>query len=525
MTISAAAVWEIRSTATASNVNGGFFVTGASGTDFSQQNAAQYALTGVTTSGSGAVFLTASAANDMVGNGCRVVSGTNFTAGWYEVISVSVGVSVTVDRNCCTGAGSSGVINIGGALSMASTLDDDLFDQFVAGQVIWWKAGTYVLGEAVGQASAGTAILPIKIFGYNSTRGDNPLPGSGNQPVINASANSFTLGQYTDIAYCSVIAGGANGLSLSTSARALYCSSVNNSTTAGRSGILAAASGVVLIGCEAVSIRGNAVRAGSAIRVDLIGCYLHDSNMNISSAGGFVFAQNCIIARPVTAAIEVSTTSDGPNVMSGNTIYGTQAKVAIGMNLASGATMNFINNIVYGFNTGVDHAGTQTSGFDDYNCYYNNTANVSSAAEWQIGANSITATDPAFTSATEVTGATATTSNSGNTLIQSGATFVSAGVTAVRDYVHIISTSGTVGKYTIVSVDSQTQLTLGQAPGASTGNVSFSIGVGSNFAVGSGLAAEGYPGLFPGGLTTGYTDIGAAQRQASSGSSSFTFGS
>ena len=40
---------------------------------------------------------------------------------------------------------------------------------------------------------------------------------------------------------------------------------------------------------------------------------------------------------------------------------------------------------------------------------------------------------------------------------------------------------------------------------------------GRNFAIGTNLKAEAYPGLFPGGLTTGYMDIGAVQRQEAGG--------
>jgi len=45
--LSAAQILEVRSTG--SDANGGGFKAGASGTDYSQQDAAQYALTGLTT--------------------------------------------------------------------------------------------------------------------------------------------------------------------------------------------------------------------------------------------------------------------------------------------------------------------------------------------------------------------------------------------------------------------------------------------------------------------------------------------
>src|SRR5271155_31095 len=112
-------VWEVR-TATGSDNNGGGWVPGASGTDYSQQTSPQYALTGVASAGSGNTVLSSSAAAAMVGNIAQCVSGTNYNTGFFEVVSVSVGVSITFSINAagnsiCTGVGASGVINIGGA--------------------------------------------------------------------------------------------------------------------------------------------------------------------------------------------------------------------------------------------------------------------------------------------------------------------------------------------------------------------------------------------------------------------------
>jgi hypothetical protein len=43
--------------------------------------------------------------------------------------------------------------------------------------------------------------------------------------------------------------------------------------------------------------------------------------------------------------------------------------------------------------------------------------------------------------------------------------------------------------------------------------ISYQLTTGHNFAIGTNLKAKGFPGAFPAGLTTGYLDIGAAQRQ------------
>ena len=184
MAIATLSVFEVRTTG--SDNNGGGFVTGSSGTDWSQQNSAQYALTGIATSGAGAVFLSTSAASDMVGNILQVVSGTNFTTGFYQILSVSAGVSVTVDRNICTGIGSSGVINIGGALLTIATA---LAAASVDGNKIYVKGGTYSISTGL-TTPFHDIFEATRIIGYSTTRGDN------GRPIIKATAavTGFTWG-------------------------------------------------------------------------------------------------------------------------------------------------------------------------------------------------------------------------------------------------------------------------------------------------------------------------------------------
>jgi hypothetical protein len=165
MALSSSIVWEVRPTVGSDN-NGGGYKTGASGTDYSQQASAQYALTGIASAGAGATILSAAAAADMVGNIAQVISGTNFTAGFYEIISVSVGVSITFDRSVCTGVGASGVINIGGALNTISIVAANM----VSNNTVYVKAsGTYTVTATLNI----TALSLVSFIGYTTTRGDN----------------------------------------------------------------------------------------------------------------------------------------------------------------------------------------------------------------------------------------------------------------------------------------------------------------------------------------------------------------
>jgi hypothetical protein len=94
---------------------------------------------------------------------------------------------------------------------------------------------------------------------------------------------------------------------------------------------------------------------------------------------------------------------------------------------------------------------------------------------------------------------------------------------AGRDYVYVVSGSGVIaGKYGIASVDSETQLTTDLAIAANgTGDKTWQITTGRNFAVGSAVRALGYPGSFPAGLSLGYLDIGAVQSQGSGGQKAY----
>lgn len=168
-----------------SDTNGGGFVTGALGTDYSQQNSPQYSLTGLTSSGAGNVLLYASASADMVGNIAYCSAGTNAnTATWYQITSVSVGVSITFSTNLAgtsiaTGAASGVAISIGGALGSPGILTTLMT---VSNMQAGIKAGTYTLTTSTagsgGPISTGATVVNIE--GYQTTFGDR----TGTMPVI-----------------------------------------------------------------------------------------------------------------------------------------------------------------------------------------------------------------------------------------------------------------------------------------------------------------------------------------------------
>ncbi len=192
MALPAGTVWEVRPGAGNDN-NGGGFVAGGSGTDWSIHDNPQYALTGIASAGSGNTVLSAAAASDMVDNIAQVISGTNFNTGFFRVISVSVGVSITFGTNnasqsICSGVGASGVINIGGALATVSKAVSNLTNS----NTVYIK-GTYTVSAAqtlagvISSSDAG----PTTFNGYATGRDD------GTRATWTTSTNSVDLVQFT----------------------------------------------------------------------------------------------------------------------------------------------------------------------------------------------------------------------------------------------------------------------------------------------------------------------------------------
>lgn len=452
----------------------------------------------------------------MVGNLIHLtaLTGTGAIVGWYEIVQYTDAHNVILDRTPTNGVNNitAGTYFVGGALSLGSS-DDAVFELAVSSTTAatryFIKGGSsivYNIGGTVSISAAANTVWPVIVEAYATLRGDRPTGAT--RPTFNLGATQITWGANWD-KYCLITtstaataeSGGANGKSVD-------CKCFNSSTTAGRTAY-GAVSTYTYIRCEGISMRGNAFNLGSQT-ANFIGCYAHDSDKGIVASTGAITVQDSIIANNVTSGISTTGADVGLKIFINNTLYGAENKLGLGLTLASGTTNTiFLNNIIYGFTTGVTHADTQTVCYDNYNNYFNNTADVSSSVQWQKGPNDI-ALNPGFTNVAQLTGSTATTS--GSVLTQSGADFSS--VTDNVDFVYIVSGTGiTAGKYLITS-HTGTTLTLNAAPGTSAvADKVWQITTNHNFGVGTNMKATGTPGVFPGGLTTGYIDIGAAQRQ------------
>src|ERR1700736_2212184 len=101
MALPAGVVWEVRPGAGSDSACGGGFVAGASGTDRSQQNAAQFSYTDLVVDAVTNTKVTSAAhafTSAEVGNLIQITAGAGWTTGFYQVVSVA-GAIATLDRS------------------------------------------------------------------------------------------------------------------------------------------------------------------------------------------------------------------------------------------------------------------------------------------------------------------------------------------------------------------------------------------------------------------------------------------
>jgi len=189
MALAAATVWEVRTAG--SDTNGGGFVIGT-GVDHSQQDSAHATRTDIVIDAVTNTDITSAAnafAGDDVGNIINITSGTGFTVGRYEIISIPSGSIARLDRAVGTTGSTGGNGTDGGALATPG----EAGGAHVSGNTVHIKSGTYTLTTATANVSGGIVSVVNgpndgkhgRWEGYNTTRGDR-----GTKPVIDAGAQS-----------------------------------------------------------------------------------------------------------------------------------------------------------------------------------------------------------------------------------------------------------------------------------------------------------------------------------------------
>lgn len=186
-------VWRMHSTANADN-NGGGFVPGGSGTDYTQQDTPQISVTDAVTNGTTTVTsATANFPTDIVNNLVNIVEGGNNV--WYHITARNSATSITVDRNT-VGSGSGRTLKAGGA----NKIDQGgiAFQGFLLpGHIVDAKGSfTHIVNEPT-IASSGSSDDPIIFRGFGTTPGDSGRctfsPGAGTLNGLVVSGSNIVL--------------------------------------------------------------------------------------------------------------------------------------------------------------------------------------------------------------------------------------------------------------------------------------------------------------------------------------------
>lgn len=488
--------------------------TGGTGTiDYSQTDTAVIAAVADFNAVGASVTLTSLTAGFtpvMVGNIFHQTTtgvGAFGVVGWYEVATYVNATTVTLDRTPNSGTASVNTTGYVGGAGRLNGLEDTFKTMIQAANIVWVKSGTYTFSASATTASTNATTTNANYFiGYTTLRGD--ACNGSSRPIFAMGANTATGCQNTNHINLSFTGTGTTVYASGTNNSFINCKSLNSST-ANRPAFSGDNTGCRFIGCEGIAQNGAAISASSSGQF-IAGCYFHDSNIGAtqSNAGSAVFG--CIFEGNTTSAISNSSTQ---STVINCSIYGREAKVGIGINLtAANSSLNrIINNIVYGFITGVSvGTGSATTNISQVNDFFNNTADVSN---WLKDSSDI-AIDPGFVGASQLTGTAANTS--GSVLTDGAANF--AGVNDNVDFLHIISGTGvTVGVY-LITGHTGTTLTVNNALGTSSSNNDvYWVSNGHNFQVGSALAGLGFPTFTntTGSLTTSYPYVGAVVPQAS----------
>lgn len=489
------------------------------GVDYSQATAAIATNTDLTCTAASTTVTSAGASfrRCMVGNIIHLtaLTGTGAIVGWYEVVNYTSGTQLVLDRTPTDGVNNitAGTYYLGGALSLNSSLDDAWHEQLVGNNHIFYKNGTYTIITTTVASTAGTAAAPIQHWGYNSVRGDNPKDDT--RPTINVGATVLTYGQYNFLNYLIYTGTATSNVTQGTGSKTKFCKFVNTSSSTNRVAFTSGATSLVAF-CEFVSQLGIGISAAGA-DTRVIYCFMHDSTGGMSIGVSRVFTINCIIAACRTYEILIN--SSNPFSIINCTLHGyTSTPRGIGISIgAAMGPLDLQNNIISYNATGISQATAQVFGNQGaFNAFYGNTTDVTLYSK---DLTDITGTNPTFTDITELSGSTATIS--GTTLTQTGAFST---VTDNVDYIQVHSGTGaTVGSYLITSHTADTVTTNGTIGTNATADKVWTILHGKNFAIGTNLKAAGYPGAFPGGFSTGYTDIGAVQRQETGGGGSTAY--
>lgn len=185
MTIAANTDWEIRTTGASTNGAGFKDLNPGTSVDYSQQDAAQLALSDVVVSTTAVSSATGGFTAAMEGN-CIFLLGSGVTTGWYQITGYTDTNNITIDRTAGSGSGITG--NVGGAYLFDSVYNNTFFASQNKGNYAHChvKAGTY--SGSWGIAANSIVAIYMRMEGYQTTRGDTPT--GTNRPLLDTGNNA-----------------------------------------------------------------------------------------------------------------------------------------------------------------------------------------------------------------------------------------------------------------------------------------------------------------------------------------------
>lgn len=456
MAIASTTVFEVRPGA-GSATNGGGFVPGSSGTDWSQQNAAQYSVTdGVANGTTTVTSATAAFGTDVVGN-IVFIGGA-----WYQIVSRTNGTTIVVDRAITAATGLT--LKIGGALDLCATAEPLL----TAGMTLWIKVGTQTLTNPIVLSNSGDSTNgPISWKGYDQVRGDH----TANRPLITTSTNNKDLLQgalagtnfraWDNINWSSTAGTPAGGITAGTNANASFWFVSN----------------CKISGCK-YGIAGDlntygALLYAAFVNVEITGCTNHGvfASGNLEFSGCYIHGNTGkgidVPAQPFASGSELISVENSVIYSNAGGIY---VEAAAGQSNIRGAVVRLrhsaiVSNTADGINNAIANGNLSIVSLENAIIYGN-------------GGWGVNLTNP-------------------------------SGIVSVnRNNAYGSNTSGDRNNLAAGTSD----VSLSADPFTAKGSHNFSL----NSTAGGGAAckAVGFPGSIAGLVTTGFADIGALQSAA-----------
>ncbi len=410
MAISATVQWEVRTTGL--DTNGGGFRAGATGTDYSQQDAPQVSFTDLVIDGSDNTKAT-SAGNPFtalhVGNVVNIASGTGFTVQCAEIMSVAAGVA-TFDKSLGTLGSTGGVGKLGGAFLTLGKASGVMSPS----NRVWLKSGDYSITGSVSIATAtvipSATLTPTSVIGYHVARGDLGVYSAlnANRPrlVVNgAVVNGISISNGGGLIQNVRVEAGSqtptNGLTVGTNGQIVNCV-VNGFTTRG-----------IILGITSIGMF-NEVYGGSgtptaAISVTNTGT-VFNNHIHDNPCTGLAIAGSPAHALFNTIVNNTGATSDGiatsaAGIIFGNTIHG-NGRDAIRHSATSMAQAIVLNNLLTGSvaGYGLIHtvAGHPARAYWDGNAFHDNALGNRSGFDDEGTTNPVYASG-AYTNVRDVT--------------------------------------------------------------------------------------------------------------------------